>query len=123
GPRAAENAKGSQPSRSRAPRHMLWRWRPGKSPLCSAVAGQVHLDLGQVDLALLLERGFRLGDLLPVAGVAAARPAAVHLELALALDARRDERQGVQPGDGDLLVAALADPVGPLLEPPQRPLD
>src|SRR5262245_48531186 len=84
---------------------------------------QVHLDPDQIDLALLLERGLRLGNLLPVAGAAVAAPGAVHLHLALTLDAGRNERQRVQPRDRDFLVATFTDAIGARLESGQRPLD
>src|SRR5262249_36675799 len=49
----------------------------------SAAAGQVDLDLGEVDLARLLEQRGGVVDLLPVAGVAAQVEVGVLLHLAL----------------------------------------
>src|SRR5262249_60730783 len=58
-----------------------------------SAAGDVHLQVGEVDLALLFERGGGLVDVLPAA-VAAVVPAGVRPQVALAADAQRPVRQG-----------------------------
>ena len=71
-----------------------------------------------------LQRSCRCRDsLLPVTGAAVAAPGAVHLHLALTLDAGRNERQRVQPRDRDSLVATFTDAIRARLESGQRPLD
>src|SRR5262249_55538904 len=88
----------------------------------SAVTGEVDLDVGQVDFALLLQRGGGVVNLLPVAA-AVLVPVGVFLHLPLAGDAQGGVGQGVEPPDGDLVAAALAQAVGALLEAGQGPVD
>src|SRR5262249_13858142 len=87
-----------------------------------SAAGDVHLQVGEVDLALLFERGGGLVDVLPAA-VAAVVPAGVRLQVALAADAQRRVRQGVEAPDGDLGLADFAQAVGALLEARQGAVD
>src|SRR5207244_8643947 len=92
-------------------------------PSTTLAAADVHLDVGQVYLALFLQRGLDLADLVPVSGRPATAPAAVQFHLALAVHAGRADRQGVQAGHRNLLGAAIAQTVGALLELRRGPVD
>src|ERR1035438_4920279 len=67
----------------------------------------IRFQLRYVNVARLAHAGLGVGDSAPIVGTRAA-PAGGHFHLALALDAGRAERQGVEPGDRDLLLAHLA---------------
>src|SRR5438105_11972825 len=89
----------------------------GDSPLLR----EVHFDVGEGDLPLVLEGGVNVEDLLPVAGATTVFPIGVALRFALAVDAVGCVRQRVESGDADLVAASLTHAVGAVLELGQGP--
>src|ERR1700687_359207 len=69
------------------------------------IGGEVHFEVGQVDLSLVLDRRFRIRYLFPVGPAVPARPAGRRFHFALTVNARGAVGQGVEPGHGDLHLA------------------
>src|SRR5262249_32667384 len=81
------------------------------------VVAEIHLDLGQVDLALFFLGRAGVINLFPIPSPASAAPAGIAFHLPLAFDAGGAIRQRVQAGHRDLALAVLADAVNALLDP------
>src|SRR5216684_1050911 len=89
----------------------------------SVVAGQVPLDVGQIDLVPILPHGFGGGDFLPILVATPARASGAAFHLPLAVDAGRAKRQRIEACQRDLHLAHFADAVRALGQARQSSID
>jgi hypothetical protein len=81
----------------------------------------VHFQIAQANLTVL--HGRTIGNGLPVRVAPFRQPVRVVLGLSLTLDAQRAVRKDIQPGNGNLGRASLAQAISALFEAKERPLD